>query len=68
MRELYYLLGIQLAFSTALHPQTNGQMEYVNQELNQYLCLFVNERQDDWHNLLPMVEFQYNNYVYTSTQ
>ena len=51
-----------------MHPQTNGQMEYVNQELNQYLCLFVNEQQDDWHNLLPMVEFQYNNYVYTSTQ
>jgi len=33
-RKLYYLLGIKLASSIAWHPQTNGQMEYVNQELD----------------------------------
>jgi len=33
-RELYCLLGIKLASSTAWHPQTNGQMERVNQELD----------------------------------
>jgi len=36
-RELYRLLGIKLASSTAWHPQTNGQTERVNQELDQYL-------------------------------
>jgi len=36
-RELYRLLGIKLAYSTAWHPQTDGQMEHVNQELDQYL-------------------------------
>jgi len=36
--------------------------------LDQYLWLFVNERQDNWYNLLPMVEFQHNNYVYSATQ
>jgi len=46
-RELYRLLGIKLAFSTAWHPQTGRQMERVNQELDQYLWLFVNEQQDD---------------------
>jgi len=56
-KELYRLLGIKLAFSTAWHPQTDGQMERVNQELDQYLRLFINERQDDWYNLLPMAEF-----------
>jgi len=40
-RELYCLLGIKLASSTAWHPQTDGQTERVNQELNQYLWLFV---------------------------
>ena len=30
--------------------------------------LFVNEQQDNWAELLPMVEFQYNNHVYTTTQ
>ena len=56
-RELYCLLGVKLASSTAWHPQTNGQTEYINQELDQYLWLFVNEQQDNWYDLLPMVEF-----------
>jgi len=43
-------------------------MERVNQELDQYLWLFVNERQDDWYDLLPMVEFQHNNHVHSATQ
>jgi len=46
-RELYCLLEIKLASSTVWHPQTDGQMECVNQELDQYLRLFVNEWQDD---------------------
>jgi len=56
-RELYRLLGIKLASSTAWHPQTDGQTECVNQELDQYLWLFVNERQDNWYDFLPMAEF-----------
>jgi len=67
-RELYCLLGIKLASSTAWHPQTDGQTERVNQELDQYLWLFVNEQQDDWYNLLPMAEFQHNNHVHSTTQ
>jgi len=67
-RELYCLLGIKLASSTAWHPQTDRQMEHVNQELDQYLRLFVNEQQDDWYDLLPMAEFQYNNHVHSATQ
>ena len=43
MRELYRLLGIEIGASTAYHPQTNGQTERVNQELEQYIRLFVNE-------------------------
>ena len=43
-------------------------MECVNQELEQYLHLFVNQRQDDWTDLLPLAEFQYNNHVHASTQ
>jgi len=67
-RELYRLLGIKLASSAAWHPQTDEQTERVNQELDQYLWLFVNERQDDWYDLLPMVEFQHNNHVHSATQ
>jgi len=67
-QELYQLLGIQLATTTAYHPQGDGQMEQVNQELEQYLWLFTNQRQDDWVGLLPFAEFQYNNQVRSSTQ
>jgi len=68
MKELYRLLGIEAAMSTAYHPQTNGQTEWVNQELEQYLQIFVRERQDDWYALLPLAEFSYNNHIHLSTQ
>ncbi|GLB45865.1 putative retrotransposable element tf2 155 kda protein type 1-like [Lyophyllum shimeji] len=65
-RELYRLLGIKLSTSTAYHPQSDGQTERVNQELEQYLRVFCNERQDDWDDLLPEAEFQYNNHVHSA--
>jgi len=46
----------------------DGQTERVNQELDQFLCLFVNEQQDDWYDLLPIAEFQHNNHVHSATQ
>jgi transposase InsO family protein len=66
--ELYCLIGIKLATSTAYHPQTDGQTERVNQELEQFLRLLVNQRQDNWEELLALGGFQYNNHVHSSTQ
>jgi len=43
-------------------------MEHVNQELDQFLHLFINKWQDDWYDLLPIVEFQHNNHVHSATQ
>jgi len=68
MKELYRLLGIEAATSTAYHPQTDGQTERVNQELEQYLWIFIGERQDDWYTLLPLAEFSYNNHIHSSMQ
>jgi hypothetical protein len=62
------LLGIELAPSTAYHPQTNGQTKHVNQEMEQYICIFMNECQDDWDELLPLGEFTYNNHIHSLTQ
>ena len=67
-KELSRLLGIKLATSTAYHPQSDGQTERVNQELEQYLRLWVSERQDDWDDLLPLAEFSHNNAVHSSTK
>jgi len=44
------------------------QMEHINQELDQYLWIFVNECQDDGYDLLPLAEFQHNNHVHALTQ
>jgi len=41
MRELNQMLGIESKMSMAFHPQTNGQTERVNQELEQYLRMFI---------------------------
>jgi transposase InsO family protein len=68
MRELNTLLGIKVAASTAYHPQTDGQTERVNQEIEQYLRLFINQRQDDWFDWISLAEFAYNNRVHSSTQ
>jgi len=62
-KELYRLLGIRLFSSIAWHPQMDRQTECVNQELDQFLRLFVNKWQNDWYDLLPITEFQHNNYV-----
>lgn len=42
LRQLYELLGITPSFSTAYHPQTDGQTERINQELEVYLRAYVN--------------------------
>jgi hypothetical protein len=67
-RELYKLLGIKLAMSTAYYPQTDGQTERTNQELEGYLRIFTSRRQDDWDELLPLGKFSHNNHVHSLTQ
>ena len=57
-KELYRLLVIKLAATTTYHPQGDRQTEQVNQELEQYLWLFSNQRQNNWDDLLPLTEFQ----------
>src|SRR5882672_8786982 len=66
-RSLSQLLGIRVVASTAYHPQTDGQTKRVNQEVKQFLQLFVNQWQDDWYEWLAIAEFTYNDWIHTST-
>jgi len=68
MRELNELLGIKTKLSTAFHPQTDGQTERINQELEQYLRMFIDHRQEQWPEWLGTAEFAYNNKVHTGTK
>ena len=44
MKELNKILGIETKLSTAYHPQRDGQTERINQELEQYLRMFMDYR------------------------
>ena len=67
-KELNRMLGIETRLSTAFYPQTDGQMEQMNQELEQYLRFFVEHRQKDWPEWLVLAEFVVNNKVHTATK
>jgi len=47
-RILNRMLEIEMKLLTVFHPQTDGQTERMNQELEQYLRFFVDHRQKDW--------------------
>ena len=68
MKKLNNLLGIQTKLLMAYHPQMDGQTERMNQELEQYLRIFINHRQEQWPDWLGTVEFVYNNKVHTATK
>ena len=68
MRGLSKTLRIKVMASMAYHLQTDSQTEHVNQEVEQLLCLFINQRQDDWYNWLSIAKFAYNAQVHTLTQ
>ena len=54
-------LGTQKKMSTAFHPQTDGQTEWLNQTLEQYLRAYINEEQDNWVELSSTAQLVYNN-------
>jgi hypothetical protein len=64
---LNQLLGMETALSTAYHPQMDGQTERLNQELEQYLRLYINHMQTNWADWLPIAEFAYNNHEHSAT-
>lgn len=66
-RELTRLMGTKLSMSTAYHPQSDGQTENTNKNLEQMLRAYVNLHQNDWDDLLPMMEFAVNDTKQAST-
>jgi len=68
MKELNRMLEIESKLLTVFYPQTDGQIERVNQELEQYLRMFINHRQKKWPDWLETAEFAYNNKAHSSTK
>ena len=58
---------MHLHFTSSYHPEGDGQTERANQTLKRYLQIYCNYQQDNWLELLPLVEFSYNNAPSTTT-
>ena len=59
-------MGTTLKYSTAYHPQTDGQTERVNQILEDMLRACALAQGPKWEDCLPYAEFSYNNSFQTS--
>jgi hypothetical protein len=65
--ELCRILGIKLKLSTAFYLQTDRQTEIINQYIDQQLRPFVNYYQDNWSELLPIIDYIQATLLYKST-
>lgn len=59
-QELFALLKTELLLSSAYHPQTDGQIERVNQCLEMFLRCSVSESPKQWLHWHPLAELWYN--------
>lgn len=66
-RELFILQGTRFNFSSAYHPQTDGQTEVVNRTLEMYLRCVTGDKPKEWTKWLPWVEYTYNTSCHSST-
>ncbi|KAL2232344.1 UNVERIFIED_CONTAM: Transposon Tf2-11 polyprotein [Sesamum indicum] len=64
--SLQTALGTKLHFSTAFHPQTDGQSERTIQTLEDMMRACVIEFKGNWDDYLPLMEFAYNNSFHSS--
>ena len=60
-RSLRIALDMKLHFTSGYHPEGDGQTEWTNQTLEQYIWVYCNYQQNNWDELPPFAEFAYNN-------
>ena len=61
-------LGVNNAFTSAYHPQTNGQAERYNRTLLASLRNYVDDHQSDWDQYAGPLTYAYNCHVHRSTR
>jgi len=66
-QELFKLQGITLAYSSAYHPQSDGQTEALNKCLEGYLRCYTGGKPKEWSFWLPLAEWWYNTNHHVST-
>ena len=58
--SLHRALGSILIFGSSHHHDTTSKVERVNGVIEDVLLAFVNDRQDNWPDLIPLVELAIN--------
>jgi len=59
-KETTKKVGVEPRLRKAFHPQTDGQTEWINSILEQYLRAYIHYEQVVWCGYLPVAEFGYN--------
>lgn len=65
-KEICKLTKIQLHFTSAYHPQSDGQTERVNRCLETYLRCMTGEQPRNWVEWLPLAQWWYNTNHHTA--
>ncbi|KAL0188510.1 hypothetical protein M9458_015609, partial [Cirrhinus mrigala] len=63
----FRLLGVNVSLTSGYHPQANGQIERLNQELTRFLRTYCQNRQEDWNRYLFWAEYAQNSLRKPST-
>ena len=63
-RELLKITGVKSKLSTAYHPQTDGETERMNQEMEAYLRMFCANCPEKWPEALSDAEFVHNQRIH----
>ena len=68
VQKMFKALGIEQRYSSAYHPQTQGQVENLNGWLETFLRMFCDHRKENWADLLHLAEFAWNNHHHSSLE
>ena len=64
--DLYSKSGIELKVMMAYCPQSNREVERVNQEIGTYLRMYCTEKPDNWSLYLADVQFAHNSRIHST--
>ncbi len=67
-KEIYALLKIKQSIASVYHLQMGGQSKKMNQHMETALHIFGNFQQSDWSDLLPLVQYQLNSHISSTTK